>query len=300
MKKYILIIAIVIVSVACKISDENWDYSSTKAGRIAYNATQSGLTYYLNVLNMAENVDLYRQTTDLKEKDSLALLLFYGHTITNPDANTLVLSGTSIWTFTTNGKSLNSEGAIWRVSQSVYDKPIIPEDGFIITRTAPEKWNLKITNVVLDIHERGYYYYQTSNNSSDADLDVTRLVDRPQTLSIDSDYSISGEGKFYESESNYDYSSPNSQSTLTYIEIKYKSSDSKPLVFESVSESGYYFKNIFVNGIIDLEVLVNGREKADIINVDMTTSRENDIIIKMRFNTVTEIYRPREYDPIFS
>lgn len=291
MKKYTIILIIAIVSIACKTSDGYYNDEPTKPGKIAYNATRNYIESYIYLLNTAENVDLYRRAANSADKDSLALLYFYGYTITNPDLNTIMLSGYDVWTFKTNGRSLNADGAVWSISHKYkYDtRELIPEDGLIITKTAAEKWNLKIKNIILQDNRNNNSYYFSDDNLSSASMDITKLHIPATALSEERyDYLIAVDGKFHETSYRYEYNHLTSSQSANYIEIKYKSTDNNPLVCKFNQGQA-----TFTNGIMDIEVQTNGRDK-DLINVDLTASSENDIIIKMRFNTVTEIYRPTD------
>lgn len=278
--KYALLPLLMISTIACRINDPiDIEGQRTSGGKLVYDQTTLELETYLQDFNLLQNLDLYLQTTDPIKRDKIEDTLFPNHKIRIAEDGTCTLKGDIVWTVLTNNHSLNSIGTNWSISckYAGYDseeRTIIPKNGFIITCTTPDKWNI---NLKANVNKQ---------NIGNAVLEIECLEKRPQRITINSDYAISASGKF-----------TNTNETK-FMEVTYNTI--LPLVYQS----GRTLTNgdpCFGDGIIEMAVTNTTHAVPEKVKADLTLSLASNLKVRITFKGITEVWnytnsRQNDYD----
>lgn len=269
--KYALLPLLLLTAIACKISTpiDKIEGKRTSAGKLVYDQTTAELEKYLQDFNFLQNLDLYIQTANPVERAKIENTLFPNHKIDIAEDGTCTLKGDIVWTILTNNRSLNSIGTNWSVSCKYegYDseeRTIIPKDGFLITCTTPDKWNINLKSNVNEL------------NIGNAVLEIECLEKRPQQITINSDYGIAASGKF------------TNTCETKFLEVTYNTI--LPLVYKS-GRSQANGNACFVDGILEMSVINTTHAVPEKVKADLTSSLAGNIRVRITFKGLTEVWK---------
>lgn len=156
MKNLLYILIFIVISLtSCTVEDGESNYYKTETGRNVFLQIESNISSHLFLIDMANLVNLYAQSTE-EDRKGLSQNYLQGYDIIQKENLWILENQNNYWEFKSNGKALDELDAEWNITlikkrEDGSSIPLIGRDNFTIRNTGNKEWLVNISDLIADI-----------------------------------------------------------------------------------------------------------------------------------------------------
>lgn len=157
MKKLLYIpLFVVILLTSCTVEEGESNYYKTGTGFNVFLQIESNISGHLFLVDMANRVNLYTQSTEEKRK-CINQNYLPGYTIIQAGNLCILENQDNYWEFESNGKKLDEPGAQWSITlakkrEDGRNIPLIVKENFMMKNIGNNEWAVYISDLITGIH----------------------------------------------------------------------------------------------------------------------------------------------------